>query len=138
MLVEFKIENFRSFQSEQTFSMVASKDDAHPHNLIECDKLSLVKTAAIYGPNASGKSTLINALKAMQRFVTTSATQMNLGDQIDCAIPFRLDKDSEGKPSRFEVTLLLDGTTYYYGFSATAERVCEETLDVRKAGGRIG
>lgn len=38
MMVEFRVANFRSFREEQVLSMVASKDDSHPENLIEGER----------------------------------------------------------------------------------------------------
>ena len=138
MLIQFSVENYRSFREEQTLSLVASNDDAHASNLIECDKgLRLVKVASLYGANASGKSNLIRAMADMRRFVLASATKMNLGETIDFVSPFRLDATSRNEPSRFEITLLVDGVTFVYGFSATRERVHDEWLHVRPSGGRF-
>ena len=136
MLIEFRVENFRSFCDEQTFSMVCGRDNAHPGNLIPCDGFSVAKAAAVYGSNASGKSNLIKAISAVERFVLTSATQMNLGDRISVS-PFVLDAETVSQPSRFEVTVLVDGVTYVYGFAATTERVHDEWLHVRRRGGRL-
>ncbi len=136
MLIDFKVANFRSFGNEQLFSLVSSRDSSHPGNLIPCDGFSVAKVSAIYGSNASGKSNLIKAISALQRLVLTSATTMNLGDEIDVA-PFRLNAETRMEPSRFEVTVLIDGTTYHYGFSATTARVHDEWLNVRRSGGRI-
>lgn len=137
MLIEFNVANFRSFREEQTLSLIASKDTTHPGNLIGCDKFNLLKVAAIYGANASGKSNLIAAIDFMERFIRTSATKINLGDAIEGVSPFRLDPDHALQPSCFEVTALVDGTTYVYGFSATSERVHDEWLKVRRPGGRL-
>ena len=135
MLIQFSVGNYRSFREEQTLSMVASKDDAHEHNLIPCDKgLRLAKVAALYGANASGKSNLIKAMRGMCRFILESATKMTLGDTIGFVSPFRLDATSSAEPSRFEITLLLDGDTFVYGFSATQERVHDEWLHVCPSG----
>ena len=139
MLIQFSVGNYRSFREEQTLSLVASNDDAHEHNLIRCDKgLRLAKVASLYGANASGKSNLIKAMRDMRGFVLTSATKMNLGETIDFVSPFRLDATSSNEPSCFEITLLLDGVTFVYGFSATRERVHDEWLHVRpSSGGRL-
>ncbi len=136
MLIEFKVENYRSFRDQQLFSLVAGRDNNHPGNLIPSAGFSVAKVAAIYGPNASGKSNLIKALSAVQRFVLASATKMNLGDRIDVS-PFRLDAEMRNKSSRFEMTIVVEGTTYVYGFSATPDRVHDEWLSVRKPGGRL-
>jgi len=129
MLIELRVANFRSFNEEQTISLVASKrDDAHPDNLIVGEKFNLLKAAAIYGPNASGKSNLIRAIRFMEMFILNSATRMNQGDKIRGITPFRLSLDSQKQPSSFEVTIVVDNTRYEYGFSATADRVHDEWL----------
>ena len=139
MLIEFRVKNFRSFWDEQTLSMVAGgakRDKTRPENLIECGSFSLVKAAAIYGANASGKSNVVQAILAMQEFVMVSARHMNLGDPVRAAVPFRLSLQTGGQPSSFEVAVLLDGATYIYGFSVDAAKVLDEWLEVVPAGGR--
>ncbi|MCX7424687.1 MAG: ATP-binding protein [Planctomycetia bacterium] len=131
MLVEFRVENFRSFRAEQTLSLVAAsqKDASHRENLIACEKFDLLKTAAVYGANASGKSNLIRALEVMRRFVVRSATRMNLGDEIPGIVPFRLDRQSRESPTKFELSVILaEDLRVEYGFSATSTRVHDEWL----------
>lgn len=140
MLIDFKITNYRSIREQQTLSLVAgaaAKDKSHPESLIDCDGSKLLKTAAIYGANASGKSNVVKAFQFMSSFVLTSATRMNLGDRIPDVIPFRLDTMSPGMPSTLELTVLLKGTQYVYGFSAASDRVLGEWLRVKLAGGRL-
>jgi len=66
MLIEFSVSNFRSILETQTLSMVAdNKKDRFLRNTFSCgsiDKIRLVKSAVIYGPNASGKSNIIRAI----------------------------------------------------------------------------
>jgi len=129
MLIELRVANFRSFNEEQTISLVASKrDDAHPDNLIVGEKFNLLKAAAIYGPNASGKSNLIKAIRFMEMFILNSATKMNLGDKIPWLVPFRLEPNARGMPASFELVIIIDGTRFEYGFSSTLERVHSEFL----------
>jgi len=128
MLIEFRVANFRSFEEEQTISLVASKDEKHPDNMIPCEKSNLLKAAAIYGSNASGKSNLVKAIGVARQFVRNSATRMNVGDKIRGIVPFRLDADSRMKPSSFEMTVVVDGTRFNYSFSATSDRVHDERL----------
>jgi predicted ATPase len=137
MLIEFRVSNFRSFQGEQTLSLVANSDKAHPGNLISAGKFKLLKAAAVYGANASGKSNLVRAVSLMEAFVHTSATMMNLGDIINGVEPFRLDAQSRNQPSRFEVTVLIHGTRYVYGFRIDSKRVHAEWLNVCRPGGRL-
>lgn len=135
MIIEFRVGNFRSFREEQVFSMVAaSGDSTHGDNTIDCGKFKLLKTAAIYGQNASGKSNLTKAIALMDRFIGTSATNMNLGDPIPGIVPFRLDRRWQQEPSTFEAHILNKETLYIYGFAATSTRVTEEWLRVRRPG----
>ncbi|MCI0460156.1 MAG: AAA family ATPase [Gemmataceae bacterium] len=127
MLIEFRIGNFRSFDEPQTFSLVASSDTRHPDNCIPFGKLQLLKSAAVYGANASGKSNLIRAIDFMRRFVLYSATTMNVGDEIP-VVPFQLHPDSRGKASFFEAAFVVGGVRYQYGFTATSKRVQDEWL----------
>ena len=137
MLIQFSVQNYRSFREEQTLSLVAGKDIAHPDSLINCGgKLRLSKVASIYGANASGKSNLVKAMKAMRDLILVSATQMNLGDRIKFVSPFRLDTSTVQEPSRFEITLLIEGDIFVYGFSATKEQVHDEWLFVQPQGKR--
>lgn len=128
MLIEFSVENFRSFKERQTLSLVASKDKAHEGNLIPGEKENLLKVAALYGANASGKSNLVKGINFMESFIRNSATAMTQGDNIPGTTPFRLDPESQGEPSSFEATVVVDGTRYVYGFSVTPERVHREWL----------
>lgn len=136
MLIEFTVENYRSFAEAQTLSFVASKDTSHPGHIINKSKLRLLNAAAVYGSNASGKSNLLRAMKFMKEFVQISATKMNLGEPIKGLDPFRLDAAYRSKPSSFEVRLLIGETHYRYGFSADQKQVYDEWLYVRHEGGR--
>src|SRR5947207_6810148 len=80
MLIEFTVGNYKSFKEKTTFSMVAANLHSQDkrldeNNVFKVDKkLSLLKSAAIYGANASGKSNLISAIAFMTRFIADSAT----------------------------------------------------------------
>lgn len=126
MLVEFRVKNFKSIKDEQVLSMVASNGTENPDNVIEAGGLRLLKSVAIYGANASGKSNLLLALYAMRRLVANSAN-IDPGDKLS-VVPFRLDQASETEPTLFEATILLDGVRYQYGFTATNQRIYDEWL----------
>jgi len=131
MLIEFRVKNFRSIRSEQCLSLVAGKDTEHKEtHLINSGIKSLptvLKSAVIYGPNASGKSNLVNALAFMQSIVATSATQMREGQTYNHQ-PFKLDAESANQPSEFEITFIEEGVRYQYGFSMLPERIVSEWL----------
>lgn len=135
MLVEFRVKNFRSIRTEQTLNLAADGDLTYEEShLIKSENKTtpnLLKSAVIYGPNASGKSNLINALAFMRSIVATSATQIREGQQFHCT-PFKLDNTSKNQPSEFELTFVDQGVRYQYGFSLTSERVVQEWLLVYK------
>lgn len=136
MLVEFRVKNFRSLRDEQVFSLVASNDKSlqDTHTLSTGIKAvpTLLRSAAIYGANASGKSNLIKSLQYMRGVVLESATAIQPG-QTFIVQPFRLDDESAGQPTEFEVTFLLDDDRYQYGFAMTPQRIISEHLLVYKA-----
>ncbi len=136
MLVEFRVENFRSFREEQVLSLVAGRDTKHPGNCVSLEGARFVKAALLYGANASGKSNVVSAFRCMKRLVQISATQMNQGDPIPGMEPFRLDRDCVQRPCNFVVAIVLDGVRYDYSFAATSERVHAETLSVTPPGER--
>lgn len=132
MLIEFSVENYRSIEERQTFSMVASSDKSmlscNSFYLPSAKSLRFLKSAVIYGSNASGKSNLLRAMASMKRVVTQSATRMQSGDKFNAIEPFRLNSHSSGSPSCFEIIFIWDETRYHYGFSLTKDRIHEEWL----------
>lgn len=136
MLVEFRVENFRSLREEQVLSLVASKDktlqDTHTVSTGLKAAPRVLRSAAIYGANASGKSNLVKALQYMRGVVAESATVIHPGQSF-AVQPFRLDAQSAQEPTAFEVTFIIDGVRYQYGFSMTAQRIVSEHLLVYKA-----
>ena len=133
MLIEFSVGNYRSFKDTVTFSMVAAdivaKDKKlDDNNVFAIDnKLKLLKSAAIYGANASGKSNLAKALNFMRLFMVNSSKETQSTDEIDVE-HFRLSTETKEQPSFFELVFLMDGQKYRYGFEATKEKIVSEWL----------
>lgn len=136
MLVEFRIKNFRSLRDEQVLSLVASTDktllDTHALDTGLKAAQHLLKSAVVYGANASGKSNLIKALQYMRGVVMESAA-LQPGQTFERLHPFKLDTTSAGQPTEFEVTFILEGVRYQYGFAMNAQRIVSEQLLVYKA-----
>ena len=131
MLLEFRIRNYRSIRDEIVISFIASKDkklaDTHLASTGIKSLPHVVRSAVIYGPNASGKSTLLQALAFMRALVAESATLMQLGQTFNIQ-PFRLDTACAAKPTEFEITFIFNGVRHQYGFSLTPERIISEWL----------
>ena len=130
MLIELNVANFRSFRQTQRLQMTAGPSSdlreqnsfAPPVPGLPC----LLRSAVIYGPNASGKSNLIMALFFMKQFVLSSAKGQE-GEPI-AITPFLFNQEGTTKPSEFEVIFVVDGVRYQYGFAANQERVTNEWL----------
>jgi AAA15 family ATPase/GTPase len=105
----------------------ADNDELDKNNVFKVNQnFSLLKSAALYGANASGKSNLILALYFMQSFVINSS-KLQITDKIDLE-KFRLSSETEDKPSFFKIVFYLDNKTYEYSFEVTQERVISEGL----------
>ncbi|MDJ0697751.1 MAG: ATP-binding protein [Mastigocoleus sp. MO_188.B34] len=97
-------------------------------NLFDVDEdLKLLKSAAIYGANASGKSNLAKALGFMKWFAINSSKETQSTEKINVE-HFRLSTETESEPSFFEIVFVLDGQQYRYGFEANRDRVVSEWL----------
>lgn len=131
MIIEFSVENFRSIRDEARFSLVAGTGkELYSSNVTEAPLpkgvrgIPLLRSAALYGPNAGGKSNLIKALATMQRIVMTSSQNLE-----DLAVtPFKFSEETSSAPSVFEVNIFADGIRYQYGFSATSAAIHQEWL----------
>ena len=132
MVLEFKVGNFRSFKQEQVFSFVAEASKNKPNNVFEIPlpkgtSVRLLKSAVIYGANASGKSNFLKALYALCYFVTKSDS-FKIDKGIDCYEPFLLDELSKGTPTQFDITFIIDSTKYHYSIAFNESEVISEIL----------
>ncbi len=129
MLIAFSVENFRSIRDLQTLSLVEPRTDRHLEwsNLIDPESRRLLKTVAIFGPNASGKSNMISAMTWLRQFVLNSSKETQAKEQID-AQPFRLSTAKESAPCHLEIEFSWNDFEYRYGFEVTAKRVESEWL----------
>ncbi|NER24919.1 MAG: ATP-binding protein [Symploca sp. SIO1C2] len=133
MLIEFSVANYRSFKEKVTFSMVAAnlvaKDKEIDENNVFAinDDLKLLKSAAIYGANASGKSNLTKALGFMRWFMINSSKETQSTEKI-AVERFQLSTETDDQPSFFEIIFLLKGQQYRYGFEANTDKVISEWL----------
>lgn len=128
MLIRFKIENFLSFKDKQSFSMIAGLGGRNKSfHLIKKENrndINLLKTAVIFGANASGKSNLIKAIDFGQKLVLK-------GTIVDSPIlfqNFKLNQENKNKPSLFEYEIKHKGISYAYGFIITKKEILEEWL----------
>ena len=133
MLVSFSISNYRSFRDRVTLRMEAAKRTSHassrdePHIVAAGRDLRLLTNAVVYGANASGKSNLVAAIDVMRTLIVHSSRDHGARGRIDVA-PFRLNTATETAPSQFEITVLIDGAHYRYGFAVHRRDIVGEWL----------
>lgn len=134
MLAEFFIENYRSFKEKHTFSLTSTKIDklSESNAFTMGGKEQFLKTAVIYGANASGKSNFFRALSFFLYFAVNSGPRKQIGDSTGTE-PFVFSKQTEGKPSFFELIFYItqddkQPVRYRYGFSITEKEMVNEYL----------
>ncbi len=133
MLIEFSVGNFGPFKEKATLSLIAAKIRSKDKQIDEDhviqidDDLGLLRSAAVYGANASGKSKLVAAAAFMRRWVRESFASSPTDANIPVE-PFRLSTETENQPSFFEIVFLLEKQQYRYGFVADRARIHSEWL----------
>lgn len=131
MIVDFTIENFRSLKTEQLFSLSVE----HPKKYLldnvafpADDKIGVLRSAGIYGANASGKSNIIRALQALQ-YIACMTGDLKDGQRIPCYEPFMLSAVTAHAPIKLDIEFVLEGIRYRYTVSYLEHEIVEESLD---------
>ena len=106
--------------------MIANSNKELNDNYVEIGGNKVLKSAAIYGANASGKSNLFKILTLVV-LMLRSSNSVDINAKLPL-IPFKLDKGSVNKPSEFEIKFILDETRYVYGFIADKDKIYDEYL----------
>lgn len=127
MLVQFSVKNFMSFKDKVSFSMEAGIGNENEDNICKLNNERILKTAAIYGANASGKTNLINAFTAAIRMIRNSSKRQ-IGEKLIEMIPFAFNETTVSEPCEFEFVFIKNGIKYVYGFTSDEERIYEEYL----------
>ncbi|WP_153800455.1 AAA family ATPase [Foetidibacter luteolus] len=127
MLLEFRVCNYRSIGEEQVLSLIpASKQKDHLQNILTKGKYQALNAISLYGQNGSGKSNLLLAMSFLDKLIHISArTSSTTKLPYD---PFLLREGWEGKPTRFEITFIIEENRYRYGLEFTEKEVLKEWL----------
>jgi uncharacterized protein len=129
MLIYFSCANYLSFKDEVTLNMLASAPvkEFHDDNVFQADRYKLLKSAVIYGANASGKSNLLNAMLKMKALVINSSKNIQKDEPLGIQA-FRLCTTTLNLPSKFEICFLVENIKYRYGFEADNTEIKSEWL----------
>lgn len=130
MLIEFKAKNFKSIREEIHLNLLVEENDInkeHPENLIPFKQeknMYLLKSAVFAGPNASGKSNILEVLYFISHLVTNSHAYEG-----PIAFPFfEFRKDNKNHPGEFEITFVQNRIIYRYGFWIKSGKIIKEYL----------
>ena len=129
MLVQFSVKNFMSFKEKQDFSMEAGIGDENPDNIININESNegVLKTTALYGANASGKTNLIKAFSVAIMMIRLSNNRQP-GEKLLQMEPFAFDENTKKEPCEFEFIFYTNNNKYVYGFKADKNKIHEEYL----------
>ena len=138
MLIQFNFKNFKSFRDEASLDLSATKITEHEDHVVNIANDKLLKVAAIYGANASGKSNIYEAFEYMRYYVLESFKfgdedgGYSKNDDYIRVTPFMFGDDSCNGETTFEVFYVDNmentGKTYQYGFVLKDNEVLEEWL----------
>ena len=130
MLIRFSFKNFKSFKDENVLDMEATSLKEHEYNLVKTDQVNLLKVAAIYGANASGKTNVLQAFDYMKkRILVSDDSKKNSPIDEDNVYSYMINNE----PISLEVEILAKNNKIYkYGFDVLKDSIVSEWLYIKK------
>ena len=130
MLIKFSFKNFKSFKDENVLDMEATSLKEHEYNVVKTDNINLLKVAAIYGANASGKTNVLQAFDYMKkRILVSDDSKKNSPIDEDNVYSFMINNE----PISLEVEILAENNKIYkYGFDVLKDSIVSEWLYIKK------
>lgn len=127
MLVSFTVRNFRSFYETTELSMLATREQKHGERLAVVGRSRILPVAAVFGGNASGKSSLVMAVEALRTLILETR---NIGDKLAFHQPNLAHAPQEATAMSVEVVLESEQgeRRYLYEVEADSERILAERL----------
>lgn len=126
MLVQYSVKNYKSIKDEVIINFSATDKEANHKLLVDGEMEPLYKAIGLVGPNASGKSNILDSLFFSLKFINSTIKRKESAKiKVE---PFMLDKNSKNESSSFEFIFIEDDIKYVYGFSINSEKVEEEYL----------
>ena len=130
MLIRFSFKNFKSFKNVNVLDMEATSIKEHEYNVVKTDQVNLLKVAAIYGANASGKTNVLQAFDYMKkRILVSDDSKKNSPIDEDNVYSFMINNE----PISLEVEILAKNNKIYkYGFDVLKDSIVSEWLYIKK------
>lgn len=133
MIIDFSVENFFSIRDRQTLSFLADDNIRHleDYYVTEVAGKRILKAGLIFGANASGKTTILNAMDFFRSIVIDPKNSKNTSL---ARVPFLMNNSSRGKDTVFEINFIQNEQTYYYQLILNDQYIVSEVLKTRKNG----
>lgn len=134
MIIQFSVENFKSFKTLNTLDMQAAEISEHTDCLIKDKDEYFLPLAVIYGPNGGGKSNILKALKNLVSRVLTPVCSIcgekrcNSRYDSELSVPFKFDDISVTLPTKYELYFRTEKYEYCYKLNVKEEKVLFESL----------
>lgn len=113
MLIKFSVSNFLSFDKPQSLTMQSNRSNRLKHHMVKNKYNRILKSALIFGANASGKSNFIKAIDFARLLILEGDTTRVVFDKKY----FRIDSKNKNKPGVFQFDIEINGRYYSYGFA---------------------
>lgn len=128
MLIQYSVENYKSIKEEISINFRADSKAKDTGWIIDNEnkKQLMYKAIGLIGPNASGKSNIIDSFMFALNFIIGTISRKEIS-MINIE-SFQFDEEFSRKPSFFEFIFFWQGVKYVYGFSVNASEVIEEYL----------
>lgn len=127
MLYRFIVQNFKSFRDKNEITFYPKKQEPQRHIADIDSEIPVLKTAVLYGPNASGKTKFIQAIDFARSIILGELNILSVANQC-----YKLDKDSINKPTLFVFEIKIEDNLFQYAFALDMKKssVVEESLSV--------
>lgn len=127
MLVRFTVENYLSFKDKTEFNMLTDNPRRLVHHVYKQNDVELLKMAAIYGANGSGKSNFVSAIVDLRNLITFGAMPfLNNGRK------FKLSAQNQTLPISFEIEFIEEGEMFLYVIEIDNSIIVREVLSLSK------
>lgn len=130
MLLQFKFKNYKCFYKETILDLTATQEKNLISTILDVNGNKVLPIIEIHGANASGKSTVLDALHYMFNMIEMS-NRIDVNKEL-LVTPFAFSDKSKNENSEFEISVVLGEYEYRYGFSLNKNGIDEEWLYKKK------
>ncbi|HTB51476.1 MAG TPA: ATP-binding protein [Ferruginibacter sp.] len=124
MLLKFYCSNFKSIKDEIEFNMFSGSYKRHESHLVKYKDKEVLRAAAIYGTNGSGKTNVLLAIQFLHKLITVGTRDIN--EKLNIPI-FKLS-DCRNLPTKFEIDFLAESKRYNYSLEILNDIIVREDL----------